>query len=553
MDVKTFLGHKRRIIDNVLYEKIRHHFMKVAAQPRIRPGNIGIITPAVRLPHWLTWAEIREHIKTRFTWLLLVAVLVLAAETQLLWVTALGPGVHEDSYSAMDTAWSLLHGYGFQRDGKPMTHFTPAYSVLLAAASLVAKDLTDAARWLHVLLYDINIALIGVAAYVISEGSILALLVSPLAVMLSGQLLVIYSTANSESPFIALALATFVLLATHIAAPRWPLLVSAAVCLGLAMAMRYVGATLLPASVACLWFLYRRPLSHRMRECFFLSFASSLLLAAWMIKNLLVAGNATNRTLAFHPIGLDHLKLLVSNFCNFFFPVNVSPWFKLVAIGSMAAVIIVQLYRQQPSILAKILLSLIVVFSGVYVSFLIVSMSLFDAFTEFEYRILAPLGVFALLVTVSVCLRLAITADRTWVRWLAGAFVLSVLVANLPQLWRMSSDLHSNGYYYSARRWKESQTLAFVRSVPETVTLYTNDPHAIGYLLGRRARSLPLKISPTSLIPAPEFARSMRAMCDDVAHKGAMVVFLNERRWYLPTTEELQTACGSAATRQFSD
>jgi hypothetical protein len=493
-----------------------------------------------------------KHNKSSGFWFLLVPVLLLAW-TQLLWVTALGPGVHEDSYRYMETAWAFLHGYGFLSDDKPMTHFAPAYPVLLAAAYLFDGNLVHAARWLHMLLYSINIVLIGVAGYVISERSVIALVVAPLAVMLSGELLVVYSTAASESPFIAFALASFVLLSMHIKAPRWSLLVSAAVCLGVAMALRYVGVTLLPAVVACLWLMDRRPPARRLRECFFLSVVSSLPLAAWIVRNLIVSGMPTDRSLAFHPVGLDHLKLLVSNLCSFYLPIDVSPWLKLAVLISIAAVISVQLYRQQSGVAAKTLQSLIVVFCAIYVSFLFVSMSFFDAFTEFEYRILAPVGVFSILLIVSLCLKIATTADRTWVRWLSGAFVLSVLVANAPEQWRVVTDLHRNGYYYSAREWRESETLAFVRSIPQSVTVYSDDPWAIGYLLGRRARMIPVKIYPMSLIPVQDFAQSTRAMCDDVARNGAIIVFLTQKRWYLPTTEELQTACGLSITRRLPD
>ena len=497
--------------------------------------------------------ECRKRSTTKWWSIWLLLGLVLLACAQLLWVTKLGPGVHEDSYVYMDTAWALLHGYGFQRDGKPMTHFPPGYPMLLVSVHLLADNLVHAARWLHVLFYGINIVLIGLAGYLISGGSVLALVVSPLAVILSGELLLVYSTAASEAPFIAFALASFILLAMHIAAPRWSLLATAAVFLGLAMAVRYVGITLLPTAVACLWLMDKRPLARRIRECFFLAAVSSVPLAAWIIRNLIVTGTATNRPLAFHPVGLDHLKELVGRLCYLYFPIDVSPWLIIPVLLAIAAVIVAQLYRQRPNAAAKTLLSLIVVFCVIYVSFLVVSMSFFDASTTFEYRILAPVGVFAIVLTISLCLKIATTADRAWVRWLTGAFVVSVLVANAPEQWRMATDLHHNGYYYSARQWRESETLAFLSSIPQSVTVYSNHPHAIGYLLGRRAQKVPIKFDPMSLLPAQDFAQSTWAMCKDVAHNGAMIVLLKQHLWYLPTAEELQSTCGLGATLRLVD
>lgn len=493
-----------------------------------------------------------ENSQGWFIYLLFVPIVLLAC-IQLLWVTALGPGVHEDSYSYMDTAWSFLHGYGFLRDGKPMTHFTPGYPMLLAFSYIVDGNLVQAARWLHVLLYGINMVLIGVAAYTISERSVLALLIAPVVVMLSGELLVVYSTAASESPFIALALASFILLSMHIKDPRQTLLLTAAVLLGLAMVTRYVGITLLPAVIASLWLTDRQPRLYRIRDCFLLSVVSSVPLAAWIVRNLILVGNPTDRTPAFHPISLHDLKVLVSNLCNFFFPGDFSPWFKVAVLVSIAAVAIVQLLRQQTSVAAKTLLAVLAIFCAVYISFLFVSMSFIDASTEFEYRILAPVAVFILAAAVAVCFKIASTADRTWVRWLSGAFVFSVIGANAPEHWRMASDLHRNGYYYSSRKWRDSETLAFVRSVPQPVTLYSNQPHAIGYLLGRRARMLPDKVSPLSLIPVKNHPQLLGSMCDDVARNGAMVVYFKSHRWHLPTAEELQAACSFTVSHRLAD
>jgi hypothetical protein len=493
-----------------------------------------------------------EHNKGRFAWLLLIPLLLLACG-QLLWVTVFGPGVHEDSYVYMATASALFHGYGFQYDGKPMTHFAPAYSALLAATYLVTDNLAHAARWLHVVLYSINIVLVSVAAYIVSERSILATVIAPLAVLLSGELLVIYSTAASESPFLAVALTSFILLSMHITAPRWGLLVSAAVCLGVAMALRYVGITLLAAALVGFWFMDRRPPARRMLECVFLAFASSLLLGAWLIRNLILTAAPTSRTLAFHPVGLDQLKVLVINLCNFYLPLEINAWLKLAILMAVAAMVLVQFYRVRFSPAGKTLVSLLVVFCGIYIGFLLFSMSFIDALTDFEYRILAPVGVFSFVVTIPLCLKVATAADRTWIRWLSGAFVVSVLLGNAAEMWRIATDLHHNGYYYSARKWRESESLAFVRSIPQTVTLYSNEPAPIGYLLGRRARMLPPKISPTSLIPVADFTQSMRPICDDVIHNSALIVFFNYKRWYLPTAQEVQSACGFAISRLLAD
>lgn len=498
--------------------------------------------------------ESAKDTKGLLTWLPLALVLLLGC-MQLIWVTAPGPGVHEDSYVYMETAKSLSRGDGFMYDGQPMTHFAPVYSVLLAATQLVFDhdNIADVARWLNVSLYGINLALIGVVGYVISGGSVLALVVSPLAVMLSGELLVVYSVAASESPFMAFAFGAFILLAMHIAAPRWSLLVGATLLLALAVATRYVGVTLLPPAVACLWFLGTRPLARRVWECLFVSFAGSLFLSAWLIRNFIVTAAPTDRAIAFHPVNLGALKLMVIRLCSLFFPIDIDARLQLGLLAFMAVLLGVMLYRRGSRLAAQALTLTIVVFCATYLAFIPISMSLFDALTEFEYRILAPAGVLSMVLMIALCLKVATRGDRTWARWLAGAFVLSVLISNLPEQWRIATDLHRNGYYFGARRWTESATVAFVRSIPETVTVYSNSPEAIGYLLERRARILPQRISALSLVPTPDFTRSTDEMCADVSRNGALIVFFKAWHWYFPTAEDLQSSCDVSVISQMDD
>jgi hypothetical protein len=67
------------------------------------------------------------------------------ASLLMLWITTYGLGISPDSMVYMETAKSILAGHGFftggldvvnTRRGTPMTHFPPAYPLLLAGAGL---------------------------------------------------------------------------------------------------------------------------------------------------------------------------------------------------------------------------------------------------------------------------------------------------------------------------------------------------------------------------------------------------------------------------------
>jgi hypothetical protein len=434
-----------------------------------------------------------------------------------------------------------------------MMHFPPGYPMLLAVAYTLIGDLVQAARYLEVLLYCINIALIGAIAYVLSEKNVVAVMAAPLGIMLSGELLVVFSTAASEGLFMALVLGAFILLATHAQNPRSHFIVCAGLCLSVALVTRYVGVTLLPAALAGVWFVGKYTPSRRIRWCAALCVLSLLPLAFWILRNLILEGTPTNRPLVFHPVTLSELKRGIVNLANFFLPIDISPWLKVGALTAVGAILAPELVRLRFGISAKTLFVLILTFCPIYLVFVIASMSFFDAFTEFEYRILAPVAILAMIFTFAVGIRLAVSAKRAGIRWLSGVFVISVLATNLPPYMRISTDLHQNGYYYSHRKWSESESVAFVRSIPLNVTVYSNDPHALAYRVGRRVQTLPYKIHPLSRVPTRDFAHSMHSLCESVGRGAATVVYLDQKRWYLSTAEELQDICDFGVIRRLSD
>lgn len=78
--------------------------------------------------------------------------------------------------------------------------------------------------------------------------------------MTSLAMLDLHSMAWSEPPFLGLSLASFILFSKYIVNPRFGLPVWASIFLGLAIATRYVGVTLLPPIITGALFLGNRPI-----------------------------------------------------------------------------------------------------------------------------------------------------------------------------------------------------------------------------------------------------------------------------------------------------
>jgi hypothetical protein len=109
--------------------------------------------------------------------LFLLALLVLAAiGIFALWrSTPYGLGLVNDSATYVEGAANLLAGKGYVRTSgggelKPITHFPPLFSLLLAALGLAGMDLLQGARLAISVLFGIDIVLVGLSVYKISRS-----------------------------------------------------------------------------------------------------------------------------------------------------------------------------------------------------------------------------------------------------------------------------------------------------------------------------------------------------------------------------------------------
>ena len=170
--------------------------------------------------------------------------------------TPYGLGLVNDSAFYLEGADNLLAGQGYVRTSgggeiKPITHFPPLYSLLLAGAGLTGLELLVAARLLALLLFGITIFLLGLSVYQLSRSLIFALL-GAFLLATSDVFLGVYSMALSEALFLALLLAAFLALSRGLERPSLGWLVGAGLLLSLATLTRYAGASLYLTAILAL-------------------------------------------------------------------------------------------------------------------------------------------------------------------------------------------------------------------------------------------------------------------------------------------------------------
>jgi hypothetical protein len=458
---------------------------------------------------------------------LLVLLAMLSGAALVLEASHLGPGLSPDSLTYALLARSLARGDGFRLLGAPETHFPPGYPAVLAALGATGPTLLGAARVLHALLFAINIALAaGLAARIAgpSAGALAAL-----SIVGSPALLGVHAMLWSEPLFLALVLAGALLLGSdrrHLAA----------VPLALALLVRYAGLGFAPAAAAAI--LARGPngLLSRVRAAAL--FAGAMLgpLAAWLVHNSLVAGSATERTPAWHPAGLTSAAALLRT------------QGELVGVG--------------PNIVAGALVVSAIVAASLavgrdadfalwatpsYLAFLFVSVSVLDADSPFDTRLLAPAYVFAVVLVTSAVLRLRNQQARVTCVCLLTALASWGLAGSSAEAARRSIE----GEGFESRYWRESPALS---GLDRRVSIASNGAEIVAFFGGGDVRSLPAHTSPNSLQPASNFADGMAQLCV-AAQRGLDVLYLDgvTWRWDLPEQDFVRARCGLSIRRRFVD
>ena len=175
-----------------------------------------------------------------------------------------------------------------------------------------------------------------------------------------------------------------------------------------------------------------------------------------------------------------------------------------------------------------------------YFIFLLFSISFIDFYTPLNYRILAP--VFLLVVFLSLPVwQLSLSAIRT--RRLAIAILLVMGVSYLWAFSQRSEEYFQHGNHYTSEIWTKSPTLAYLDRVPLDRHVYTNGPDPIR-LFHQRYRGLfmlPVRFEVTSQRVNPDFERDMEDLHEKLRDGQAVLVYFEAiERPSLPDTAELR-------------
>ncbi len=453
-----------------------------------------------------------------------------------------GLSLSDDSIAYIAGARGILSGRGYNEiwlvSSQPITHFPPMFSALLALLGLLGLDPLRGARLLNTLLFGASAILLGVLGWRMVRSRIAGLVLACLFIA-NSSLLRVHAYAFSESLFIFLSLIAFLLFDLYHTHDHGAWLVGVGVTVGLACLTRYAGLALLATFAIALVLLHK---AWRKRIITATTLVASAIpwLLAWSLRNRILTGNSTNRTLFWHPVTTDNLRLSIYNFSEFIIPIET--WrhslikmpglFPVILITIGLALLAWVLYVGLKHFLRPSLLSrpgIITFTNGLYffgyLGSILASMSLFDASTKFKLRILSPAYISLLILLVAL-------GGWLWHRRntiaRAAVVLLGILVLSLSAFGQYitAHELMKTSYGYASWKWFDSKTMAAIRQLPMEISIYTDQPGPVYLYTGRACHVLPEQFDPVTAQVRPEFEAGVEYLRGEVLEgKAALVLF----------------------------
>lgn len=457
--------------------------------------------------------------RKRWIFLIVLVGLSFIGMTALWRSTPYGLGLVNDSATYVEGATNLLAGKGYVRisgggEIKPITHFPPLFSILLAGMGFAGMDLLMGARVLITLLFGVDILLVGLSVYRISHSAGFACL-GAILLAVSDLHLGVYSFALSEPLFLTLMLAAFLLLSLTFDHPHWcwPLLTG--LLLSLAYLTRYAGVSLIVTSGLVLVLLKPPQL---LKHAGMLLAGALLPILVWMVYGKANSGFGTlgNRQFVWHPISFSVLLEAFKNLLTWIAPNDLlalgSIWgralslFSLLLIPALIAWLVWVVWRrfkrprQQKNLQGDLALAFThALHIPVYLGFMIISLTFFDASTPLNDRILAIAYIPEIILFSSALAWLwnRLRSRPVALRWALAIFCLLLVAFSVKDGYAAVNQLGREGQGFAHRGISDSPAIQAICLAPQPV-IYSNKPGAIFLLTGRTSYVTPTPIDPVT-------------------------------------------------------
>jgi hypothetical protein len=446
-----------------------------------------------------------------------------------------GIGVTHDSIFYLTSAGNLVNHSGLQwsaSDGSlhPLTHFPPFYPLVIAFMMAFGIPGTQAATWLAAILLGLNVFTAGYLVYRFSHSKLLSLLAA-FTLAISTGFISLHLIALSEPLFVWLALCSIGTLGVYFERPSMKLLLTAAFVAALSILTRYIGIAVIATGFLAIAVIGKIPFRTRVANLVIYLATSLLPFLLWAVHNFLVAGSTTNRTLVYHPLDWGNRKLGLE---------TISDWFIWAPVSFKATIAISGLFlgvvffwwlwlgwkiffsrtMKPDEVNVFRFVFILNLFSLVYLTGILFSLTFFDASTRLDGRILAPVYVAFLCALFA---NLGCLSIR-W-QWMGGIISAFLIILNLPTTISSISDFIQNGKGFTSQSWQTSKVVEFVRDAPAEDVIYSNQGMALYFLAERPLYEVPEKMDVVRNVVRDDYPAQLKSMVNDLKTPGSFVVW----------------------------
>ena len=485
------------------------------------------------------------RIPPRLASFIAVCLIAVIGVVLILRATPNGLGLSDDSIAYIAGARSMAAGDGYREawlaSNQPVTHFPPAFSSVLAFFGLFGADPLRATRWVNALLFGLNAALLAILGWRMTPSLMAGIVLAGLFVA-SGEMFSVHAVAMSEPLFIFLSLLAFWMFDLYFERHHhWLWMIACGTFVGMAFLTRYAGLALVATFVVALLILHT---TWRKRLTSIGIFLASFIPWAlgWSIRNRLVAGNATNRAFAWHPLTSENIEPGVRVFAELFIPLEplrrvifrqtaVVEGMIALVLGGIFVWVVVTAWRylskpqhERTGKEAREVLSFTTgLFIFAYLASIVASMLMFDAATKFKLRILSPVLVSLLILVVVFGIWLRNRRQDMVVVLAILVFAFSIYKQSITfNTWAKSEQ------GYASFQWYDSQAMAFLRELPEDVMIYTNEPGAVYLYTGRGCYVLPDRVDSATALVRTNFEEGVSTMQADINQGRAVLALFSQ-------------------------
>jgi hypothetical protein len=482
--------------------------------------------------------RMKQFSKSQLLFLLVLGLIAAGATGLILYSTPEGLGLSDDSIGYIAGARSILGGQGYREawlaSNGPVTHFPPGFSFVLSLIGLSGLDPLRGARFLNALLFGANAFLLGIIGWRMTKSQVTGVALA-LLFAVNASLFNAHAVAMSEPLYIFFSLAAFLTFSEYFKTEKIIWLVVTADLVAFAYLTRYAGLALLATFIVTL-ILLQNTWKKRLTSAAIFLVSVIPFLIGWGIRNKVVADNATNRTLVFHPLSAENIETGIYNASEFLIPVETwrralirIPNFFLILIAIIALILLTWVvYKglkkfltpatEQPEILS--FTNGLYIFG--YLASIFSTMLFFDAATKFKLRILSPAYV-ALLILLVLFGHWAWQKRNTLLRGLVILSAIIILALSAYDTSSFVTKLHKGGQGYASFKWYDSEAMDFLSQLPKGTRIYTNQPGPVYLYTGRPSYVLPDLVDAVTGLPREGYNKGVQALHEDVLSGNAVL------------------------------